>query len=90
MEPDEEAPHAACQITSRNEPSLGKAYRVLHDDSVQADPFYVEKKGKGLLYVGPQQIEDEDDELICASGFGVPLEKSPCKQDQQREGSNEG
>lgn len=90
MQADDEAEDAASKITGRHEPALGEADGVLDDDGVETQPFDVEQEGKRLLDVCPEQVEDEDDELVGALRLDLPLDETVGEQGEQGDGRDKG
>lgn len=91
MEADCQSPHAAGEISHRDEPSLGETGLTVNIDLVANKPFDIDEESHSLLDIGEEQVEDEEKELDLDSvGLSSPLEKeSAAKSEEEKGGGNE-
>lgn len=62
---DCEDENAACQVTSRHEPSLRPTLRRSYENRIAAKSNGIEEKGGGLLDIGKEEVVYQHKKLVC-------------------------
>ena len=83
MQSDCKTPDPATQVASRDEPALSKAYRVLNLYGSQSKPFNVQQECQCLLYICPEEVEDENNKLVTPLGLDVPGYQFVCENEEK-------
>lgn len=92
MHTDGATPYATRQIAILDEPRLRPACGVPVLDAICDEPAGVEGEGDALLDVRPEQVEDEEDELVDGRGAfaTAPGDETPADEEEERCRRKEG